>query len=84
MAGRFRAWRSVAPCRKSRAQQNTLGTFCVAVSAPLVELNFFFTKKWVGGRLFLRRVSAWCKIMLELLIFAGKAGIVILISSAMK
>ncbi len=30
--------------------QSTLGTFCVAVSAPPMGMNFFFTKKWVGGR----------------------------------
>ncbi len=38
--------------------QSTLGTFCVAVSAPPMGMNFFFTKKWVGGRSTLRGVSA--------------------------
>ena len=38
--------------------QNPLETFCVAVSAPPMELNFFFTKKWVGGRSSLRGVPA--------------------------
>ncbi len=38
--------------------QNTLETFCVAVSAPHVGMNFFFTKKWVGGRSSLRGAAA--------------------------
>ena len=46
-----------APHRVS-AQQNPLETLCIAVSAPPVGMNFFFTKKWVGGRSFLREASA--------------------------
>ena len=38
--------------------QGPLETFCVAVSAPHVGMNFFFTKKWVGGRSSLREVPA--------------------------
>jgi hypothetical protein len=38
--------------------QSTLGTFCVAVAAPLVGLNFFFAKKWVGGRSITKEVPA--------------------------
>ena len=38
--------------------QSTLGTFCVAVSAPPMGMNFFFTKKWVGGRSTTKEVSA--------------------------
>ncbi len=44
--------------QKVCAQQNTLGTFCVAVAAPPMGMNFFFTKKWVGGRSSLQKVSA--------------------------
>ena len=45
-------------CRKSRAWQNTPGTFCVVLVAPPAGMNFFFTKKWVDGRSSLRKVSA--------------------------
>ena len=38
--------------------QSTLEMFCAAAITPLVGMNFFFTKKWAGGRLSLRGVSA--------------------------
>ena len=44
--------------RTGLSAQTTLETFCVAAPAPYAGLNFFFTKKWVGGRSALREVSA--------------------------
>ena len=45
-------------CRTRLPAQSTLEAFRVAVSAPPAGMNFFFTKKWAGGRSSLREVSA--------------------------
>jgi hypothetical protein len=64
-AGRFFVKKKAHSCVRSAplrrtgvSAQNPLEAFCVAVSAPLMGMNFFFTKKWVGGRSITKEVPA--------------------------